>query len=206
MPWRNKNMSNDRYGLLMDTSNIKMFIALCKNKEILVSKNLLFPRKQDELLVPEIKSLLLENEVNVKDLSFIGVGIGPGSFTGVRIAMAVAKTIAFALNLELFAIDSLMGYSNFNAPSIVIFNARSGRSYFACYDGLKSIMNSRIVSNEFALKFIEDHPNYVLRGDLRHLGLDVDTDVDAKSFLNYVSNQERVIDIKGLKPIYLKDL
>ncbi len=199
-------MSNDRYGLLLDTSNIKMFIALAKNNEILASKNLTFPRKQAEMLVPEIKSLLSENKVMVKDLSFIGVGIGPGSFTGIRIAMSVAKTVAFALNLELFALDSLMGYAKFFEPSIVIFNARSGRSYFACYDGLIVLMNSQIVSNEFALKFIEEHPNFTLCGDLKHLGIDTSSEVDAKSFLRYATSQERVNNIKGLKPIYLKDL
>lgn len=183
-----------------------MFIALVNNEEIISSKNLLFPRKQAEMLVPEIKNILAENALTLKDLTYVGVGIGPGSFTGVRIAMSVAKTLAFALNLELFAIDSLQGYSNFFQPSIVIFNARSGRSYFACYDGLNTLLNSQIVSNDFAIKFINEHPDFVLRGDLRHLNLDVDTNIDAKSFLNYVSKQERVIDIKGLKPIYLKDL
>lgn len=199
-------MLNNKYGLLIDTSNIKMFIALANNEEIVSSKSLLFPRKQAEMLVPEIKTLLAENALTLKDLTYVGVGIGPGSFTGVRIAMSVAKTLAFALNLELFAIDSLQGYSNFFKPSIVVFNARSGRSYFACYDGLKTLFSSQIVSNDFALKFINEHPNFILRGDLRHLNLEVDTNIDAKSFLNYILSQERVIDIKGLKPIYLKDL
>ena len=57
-----------------------------------------------------IESLFKDNNLNVKDLKKIIVVNGPGSFTGIRIGLSIAKTMAYALNIDINTISSLTAY------------------------------------------------------------------------------------------------
>lgn len=86
--------------LMIDTSTEKSFIALYKNGELKVEH--LPPKKQSQTLLPAIENLL-ENE----EIEWIAIGIGPGSFTGTRVGVMTAKTLAFAKNIPLLPFCSL---------------------------------------------------------------------------------------------------
>lgn len=58
-------------------------------------------------LMPNIVTLLRQHRMEVADLTGLAVGIGPGSFTGLRIGMSVAKGLAFARGLPLVGVPSL---------------------------------------------------------------------------------------------------
>ena len=60
--------------------------------------------------MPMIESLFKDNNLNVKDLKKIIVVNGPGSFTGIRIGLSIAKTMAYALNIDINTISSLTAY------------------------------------------------------------------------------------------------
>ena len=60
--------------------------------------------------MPMIESLFKDNNFNVKDLKKIIVVNGPGSFTGIRIGLSIAKTMAYALNIDINTISSLTAY------------------------------------------------------------------------------------------------
>ena len=58
-------------------------------------------------MLPELEKLFVQGEIDRKNIKRIFVAIGPGSYTGVRIALTIAKTIAVALNAEVYPISSL---------------------------------------------------------------------------------------------------
>lgn len=60
--------------------------------------------------MPMIESIFKENNLNIKDLNKIIVVNGPGSFTGIRIGVAIAKTLAYALKIDINTISSLTTY------------------------------------------------------------------------------------------------
>ena len=101
------------YVLAFDTSNEVIAIGLGKLKltdhavEILDEAKIAAHRASNTQLIPQIDSLLQEHQIVPCDLACICVGRGPGSFTGVRIAMATAKGIACALGLPLIGVSTL---------------------------------------------------------------------------------------------------
>ena len=118
------------FELLIDTSNTQLNVGLCKDKQLIDYISYEAWQRQSELLVVEIDKLLTKHNVNRKDIDGVCVGVGPGSYTGVRIGLTVAKTICYACKCPMYAVSSLQLLKS-NNPSIVIMNARSERSYFS---------------------------------------------------------------------------
>src|ERR1041385_9254514 len=61
-------------------------------------------------IMPGIDAMFKEKGIAPRELAFVGVGIGPGSFTGLRVGVAIAKGLALGLSLPLVGIGSLEGY------------------------------------------------------------------------------------------------
>ena len=68
--------------------------------------------RHSELLTSSIQDILNQNNLGVKDLSAVSIGIGPGSFTGLRIGFSVAKGLCYPHNINLIGISSLKIIAN----------------------------------------------------------------------------------------------
>ena len=92
--------------LLIETSSIDSFVALCMGNKVLTSEAL--PQKeQSKHLYQAIKRCLNKEALSIKDLDCIHVGNGPGSFTGTRVGVMAAKALSFACHIPLTASCSL---------------------------------------------------------------------------------------------------
>jgi len=82
-------------------------------------------------------TLLSEAGISTRDISLLGVGRGPGSFTGIRVAVTAAKTLAAVLGVPLVAPDSLMvtaaGEAERGSAVFAAIDARRGEVYCAVY-------------------------------------------------------------------------
>jgi tRNA threonylcarbamoyladenosine biosynthesis protein TsaB len=89
-------------------------------------------------LVPTIQQIFRQSDTSFDQLDAVAIGIGPGSYTGLRVGMAVAKTIAEVVNKPCLAIDSLLlpVLSLKDGPSraVSIADAQRGAIYEAIYD------------------------------------------------------------------------
>jgi tRNA threonylcarbamoyladenosine biosynthesis protein TsaB len=93
--------------LSFDTSTVSLAVAIVRDG-ILVDSIVTFAERNHSLrIISEIKELLVRNELKGNDVDAIAVGQGPGSYTGVRIAVTAAKTLAWAWNKPLLGISSL---------------------------------------------------------------------------------------------------
>lgn len=193
------------YQLLLDSSNIYLAVGLAKEGKVVDSIFYNAWQRQSEVMVNEIDNILKRNKVDKKELDAVVVGIGPGSYTGVRIGVTIAKTIAYALKIKVYAKSSLSLLRCGNEPTICLFNARSGRSYFAVYQGKKVLEKECVIPNEEVISYIEKHPDYKIAGDTTQIGKESEE-------LNFIANladfseDELVNNIFALNPIYLKDL
>ena len=94
-------------GVLLDSSDKNLSVGLVKDHVFLGRVSYLAWQRQSELLVDELSKLLKANGLSGKDIDYVVCSKGPGSYTGVRIALTVAKTIAFALKVPLYLASSL---------------------------------------------------------------------------------------------------
>ena len=118
--------------LVFDTCLDKMYVALKKDDKILTSK---IVENHDNkyhsaFLISTIKDTLKENDIEPKDIDLIGVNIGPGSFTGIRACVTVARVMAQQLNCKAVGISSLEILSKCveNSP-LVALDARKNCAY-----------------------------------------------------------------------------
>lgn len=95
--------------LFIDTHDELITIAL-KNNEDLFIKTKVSEYAHSVYTMPMIEEVFKENDLNIRDLEKIIVVNGPGSFTGIRIGLSIAKTLAYALNISINTISSLTAY------------------------------------------------------------------------------------------------
>ena len=86
--------------LLIDTTNPdQLFLGLCKDKNICTNKIIAKRNGQLEILLPQIEDLLKSQHAKKTDLTAIAVNEGPGTYTGLRIGITTANTLAWSLDI-----------------------------------------------------------------------------------------------------------
>lgn len=95
------------FTLAVDTSSLRGSIALFKNQHLVAANNWSRMNSHGELLTPSALDLLTKNNLKPQDIELIAVGIGPGSFTGIRVGINFARTLAYSLNLPVYQLNSL---------------------------------------------------------------------------------------------------
>ena len=92
--------------LAIDTATRKIGIALYDGVQVLHEAVWQSPYRHTVELAPAIQAALDSAKSTVEDLEAVGLTIGPGSYTGLRIGAAVAKGLAFSQNLDLVAVST----------------------------------------------------------------------------------------------------
>ena len=93
--------------LAFDTSSKALSLAILEDKQVLAETTINIKKNHSITLMPAIDFLMASLDWTPKDLDRIVVAEGPGSYTGLRIAVATAKTLAHTLNIELIGMSSL---------------------------------------------------------------------------------------------------
>ena len=96
----------DQTVLAFDTSAAHCAAALLCNGAILGSTFETMQKGQAEALVPLIQTLLAETQTNLHKIGRIGVGLGPGNFTGIRISISLARGLGLSLGCPVIGVDS----------------------------------------------------------------------------------------------------
>lgn len=192
------------FQLLLDSSNVFLSVGLAKDGKVIDKICYEAWQRQSEMMVTEVDNIMKRNNVSKDQLDGVVVGAGPGSYTGVRIGVTIAKTIAYSLRIDLYAKSSLSLLKHREFPTICVFNARSGRSYFGVYEGKNVIVKDTVLENEKVLEYIKAHPKYKVHGDTYQLGIESEKFDIIDNLAEF--NESEKIDPFKLNPVYLKDL
>ena len=114
----------------IDTSTKTTAIGLIEDDEVLCDYNLTGRVAHSESVTDMIHEIFEKFEFGLEDIDLIAVGIGPGSFTGLRIGITIAKVMAFALDVDVIAVSSLVAnsMSDYGLVSTIV-DARRGNVY-----------------------------------------------------------------------------
>lgn len=190
--------------LFIDTSTKYLCIGIAKDEKVIYKFQQEAIKKQSELTIPFLQKALKENNLELKDIGEVTVTIGPGSFTGIRIGMCVAKVLASLNNIPLKAISSLNSYASLG-KKIVILDAKAKRVYLGIYNDNKKVIDECVVEISTLKEMLKDYPDYDVVLDSYLIDLDSE-EIDVIENMNRISLTSDVVEnIDSLVPIYLKD-
>ena len=186
--------------LCIDTAYKYLTCALIEDDKILASASYECFKKQSEEVFIALDKVFKDANVNKKDIDSICISKGPGSYTGVRIAMSIAKTIGELFNIDVYTISTLRLYAANNENTMVIMDARANRAYVGVYD------KDKIIEEDHAIELDKiDVKDYRLIGDLSLLNREDYYDDIPECFLKTKNLWEKVDKIAYLTPSYLKE-
>ncbi len=186
--------------LCMDTSYKYLALALIKDDEVIGSFQELCFKRQSEMIFVKLKELFSKCQIDPLTIDSICISEGPGSYTGVRIAMTIAKTICEVADIDLYTISTLRLYAAGKKDTLVIMDARANRAYVGLYDQDRQVMSDRVLSLEKI-----DLADHDLIGDLSLFGKEDRMSDLALAFLATKKSWHKVEKIAYLVPKYLKE-
>ena len=123
--------------LYIDTTTSYLYTGVVEDNQLLSEIKKEYSKDLSSVALKNISDMLDSIHLKIKDIDKIMVVNGPGSFTGIRIGVTLAKTLAYALNIDIVTISSLEAMalsSKKNIITIPIIDARRGFVYGAIYD------------------------------------------------------------------------
>lgn len=142
--------------LAIDTSNQTLTIAVCEEKKIMGQYTITVKRNHSLTLMPAITQLV--NDVGLKPNEFdrIVVAQGPGSYTGLRIGVTTAKTLAYTLKIELVGVSSLkvLAANCVKEKGVIIpvFDARRNNIYTGAYEYVEGVLTTVVADRHIAME------------------------------------------------------
>lgn len=153
--------------LFIDTCTKYLILALYKNNEIIEYFQMEADNNLSVFLLPKIDELLKKSNLEIKDVDKIYVSNGPGSFTGIRIGVTTAKTIAYGLNKEINTVSEL------------------------------EVLASVDTNKKYIVPLIDARRNYVYTGMYNNnLNIEIENKyIDLDEFYNFLSKNYNINDI-----------
>ena len=195
--------------LFFDTSSDLLKVSLIKDDKIIFDKELHTKNDHSSYLVPTIDEAFKSNNIDFKELDEIIVGNGPGSFTGTRISIAVAKTYAFSFNIPVYMISSLEELIyDFYVP---IIEEKKDNLYFSIFDkDKKRVMDDTYSSTEYMYKKLEELDGKILLISLSNKEYEkydtVKASINALNIMKNIDVNNEKVNPHLLKPNYIKKI
>ncbi|MGT2923830.1 tRNA (adenosine(37)-N6)-threonylcarbamoyltransferase complex dimerization subunit type 1 TsaB [Streptococcus caviae] len=155
--------------LAFDTSSKTMSVALLEEEYLLASMTLNIKKNHSVSLMPAIDFLLKSADLKPADLDRIVVAEGPGSYTGLRVAVATAKTLAYALAIDLVGVSSLQALalsSHSKGLVIPIMDARRRNVYVGFYENGRAVEADRHAALAAVLEHLKGREQVTFVGEV----------------------------------------
>ena len=183
-------------------------IGLVLDSGKILSRTIDAKSKHSENVLKTIDEMCEEGNVRFRDIDKVAVVIGPGSFTGIRIGVAIVKALGCVnLNLKVYPITSLelMAYiylQNHKEKITCVLNALSNLYFTAKFDG----DGKKLEKEKMVDKLNDDEKIIVLKGDL-NLPNSVSVELNTVSLVDFALKKiekDMPISAENLEPLYLR--
>jgi len=196
-----------------DTGLNKTYLSLCVDDEIF-SKTIEShdDKYHSAFLLQEIVNILKEHELKPQDIEVITTNIGPGSFTGIRVGLTVARTFAQGINAKTIGINSLELISKtYELPAITVLDARKNKAYVGNEGKVELIDLDVLVEflNKFDGKIIADTKmcEFLSENNITAINFENEEKDYGMSLINITKEKLQLGEEKtwqNLKPLYIQ--
>ena len=189
------------YTIGIDTSHQFLLLVLMDENRIIDYKQNQCPKLQSEYIIVELDNLLKRNNISLIEVKNIVVTIGPGSYTGVRIGLTVAKVLGSIVGKTVYTLSTLQLYAGIK-NALVLMDARADRCYVGRYNNGVALSEDSVLTNDEIKELLCD--DVTLIGDLHLFGKESYYPEIAKNFFLLKDKWKKVSNIDILTPVYLK--
>lgn len=136
--------------LFIDSTRTNLFVSIIKNNDILMKKNVQSYSKHSNYLMNTINDIFKELKMDINAIENIVVLNGPGSFTGIRVGVTVAKTIAWTLSKKIYTLSTLeaLKIHSDNDQIISVIEDRNNYAYIGLFNENEKIMDYMSLEDE----------------------------------------------------------
>lgn len=153
--------------LAFDTSSKAMSVALLEDCQLLAEHTLNVQKNHSISLMPVIDFMMKQVGWKPTDLERIVVAQGPGSYTGLRVAVATAKTLAYTLAIDLVGVSSLHALCPERSGLLVpIMDARRNNVYAGFYDNGRATQPDCHINFSDLLAMLKGHEKVAFVGEV----------------------------------------
>lgn len=194
--------------LFIDTSSFRLTIAVIneENNTIVSYYNELLKKDLSEKVLEVIKKCIDDSKIIPRDIKKIYIVNGPGSFTGVRIGVTIAKTFAWSMEIKLIPISSLEVLASLDVDNkyiVPMIDARRGFVYAGIYDqNLENYLHDSYISLDDLMKKLPEDYVFVSDDQISNITT-INSNINLLKVIKKHKNDEGVIP-HSLVPSYLK--
>lgn len=163
--------------LTFDTSLDKTYVTLSFDGVIIESETVenTEDKYHSAFLIPILAQILKKNNLQMPDIDAIGTNIGPGSFTGIRACLSVAKVIAAQLGVKTVGVSSLEilskiadkhDFDDKKMPTLVVTDARKNMGYVAAYKGDKTLESPSVIDLDKILEMTKKEKYFIIADEI----------------------------------------
>ena len=192
--------------LVIDTCTNRIIVALADNSTIFSFCNEIVENQMSNIIMEKVEKCFQEAGLEPTDVDRILVAVGPGSYTGIRIGVTIAKTFAWALKREIIPISSLeIMVSGYGDQKLLVpyIDARRNCCFGAIYDNkLNQVLKDQYISMDSLKEKLKDK-EYIFVSD-NNLVESEEPKIDIIKLINKYSN-DKGVNPHSLNPVYLKN-
>jgi len=186
--------------LVINTAHKHLSLALLKDNKYIDGVHKIAFKTQSELIMVELDQLFKRNLLSVFDINNIYIGIGPGSYTGVRIGLSVVKVLALLKDFEVYEFNTFE-FMLTQSSGTVVMDARSLRAYVGIKENNLWTFQGILTINDLNTRFINP-----CVGDT-YLIDKIDEISSFEVSCEHITQVSRkVSDVHALEPLYIKSL
>lgn len=183
----------------IDTSSEFLTLILEKNNELIYNISIYSKQQYVELTNMYINNVLKKFNFKLKDINSFYVTKGPGSYTGIKVAITIVKTIKMINNnVNIYLINSLIYYAGLT-NTIFMIKLQNNKFYFVIIKNGKEIFPTKIIDKKTCLIISKKYPNYILKNKLTKINF-------LHNYFILKNEFELVNDINNLNPLYISSI
>ena len=191
--------------LVIDTCTNRIIVALADNSTIFSFCNEIIENQMSNVIMEHVEKCFKEAGLDTHEIDRILVAVGPGSYTGIRIGVTIAKTYAWALKKEIIPISSLeIMASGYEGEKLLVpyIDARRNACFGAIYDSkLNPVLKDKYILLDDLKKELKDKEYIFISDD--ELVKSEKPKIDILKVINKHLN-DKGVNPHSLNPVYLK--